>query len=360
MAWADLLPDEWAAPAITRAGAVRTQALVSRLSRLSHGALPAKASLVGVWRYAMRKDFPRKVSACDHRTAIAQTSLRSASILRTVRSRGRPHFALAARHNDARLVHRPVAGPANIRRYAPCMPTGAAPRQERRLVSPGGAPSPIPQRRSLQHTHPRRRIAARVPVMAGWLWSVVGEADYFWDMATRTRRHWVIVASREHARRGVTGGFVMANHGKRAPLARMSRGDGILIYSPTTAYPGGEPLRAVTVVGESTVDEPEPSDVIAGGFCRAAKLREIQPLPLEQIRPPSASPGCASASLSSTQRMPTPSLPSRRPSLADRASVRWTILHLDTPRSPGRDRHRETPGDGAVATRTASDSCSAS
>jgi hypothetical protein len=25
--------------------------------------------------------------------------------------------------------------------------------------------------------------------------------------------------------------------------------------------------------------------VIAGGFCRAATLREIQPLPLEQIRP---------------------------------------------------------------------------
>jgi hypothetical protein len=59
------------------------------------------------------------------------------------------------------------------------------------------------------------------------------------------RRHWVIVVSREHARRGVAGGFVMANHGKRAPLARMSPGDGILMYSPTTAYPHGEPLRAV-------------------------------------------------------------------------------------------------------------------
>jgi hypothetical protein len=42
----------------------------------------------------------------------------------------------------------------------------------------------------------------------------------------------------------------MANHGKRAPLTRMSRGDGIFIYSPATTYPGGEPLRAVTVLGE--------------------------------------------------------------------------------------------------------------
>jgi hypothetical protein len=121
--------------------------------------------------------------------------------------------------------------------------------------------------------------------MAGWPWSVVGEESYFWDMASRTRRHWVIVASREHARRGVTGGFVMTNHGKRAPLTRMSRGDGIFIYSPATTYPGGEALRAVTVVGEITGDEPEPSDVIGGGFCHAAKLREIEPLPLEQIRP---------------------------------------------------------------------------
>ena len=99
-----------------------------------------------------------------------------------------------------------------------------------------------------------------------------------------TRRHWVIVGSRDHARRGLEGGFVMANHGKRSPLARMSPGDGVLIYSPTTTYPHGEPLRAVTIVGEVTGKELEPSDVITGGFRRAASLREIEPLSLEDIR----------------------------------------------------------------------------
>ena len=94
----------------------------------------------------------------------------------------------------------------------------------------------------------------------------------------------MIVASRDHARRGVRDGFIMANHGKRAPLQRMSLGDGILIYSPTTTYPRGEPLRAVTFVGEVTGDEPEPSEVIAGGFRRAAILREIEPVPLAAIR----------------------------------------------------------------------------
>lgn len=99
-----------------------------------------------------------------------------------------------------------------------------------------------------------------------------------------TPRHWVIVASRDHARRGVSGGFVMANHGKRSPLARMSPGDRVLVYSPRTAYPDGEPLRAVAIVGEVTGEEPEPSDVITGGFRRAASLREIEPLPLDEIR----------------------------------------------------------------------------
>lgn len=97
-------------------------------------------------------------------------------------------------------------------------------------------------------------------------------------------KHWVLVASLEHARRGVADGFVMANHGKRAPLARMSPGDVVFIYSPTTTYPKGEPLRAITIVGEVTGEEPVPSEVIEGGFRRAADLREIEPLPLADVR----------------------------------------------------------------------------
>ena len=97
-------------------------------------------------------------------------------------------------------------------------------------------------------------------------------------------RTWVLVASRDHARRGLAAGFVMANHGKRAPVARMSVGDRILIYSPTTTFPKGEPLKAITIVGEVTGADPEPSPVIEGGFNRAATLREIDPIPLERIR----------------------------------------------------------------------------
>lgn len=44
------------------------------------------------------------------------------------------------------------------------------------------------------------------------------------------------------------------------------------------------PLRTFTFVGEVTGKEPEPSDVIAGGYRQAARLREIDPLPLAQVR----------------------------------------------------------------------------
>jgi hypothetical protein len=64
----------------------------------------------------------------------------------------------------------------------------------------------------------------------------------------------------------------------------MAPGDGVFVYSPTVTHPRGEPLRAVTIVGEITGDEPEPSEVITGGFRRAASLREIEPLPLDEIR----------------------------------------------------------------------------
>ena len=103
-------------------------------------------------------------------------------------------------------------------------------------------------------------------------------------MASSPARHWVVVVSRDHARRGVTGGFIMANHGKRAPLARMARGDGIMIYSPTTTFPNGAPLRAITIVGTVTGDEPEASDVIPDGYRRRAELHEIEPLTLETVR----------------------------------------------------------------------------
>jgi len=61
---------------------------------------------------------------------------------------------------------------------------------------------------------------------------------------------WIGVVSREHVQRGVAGGFIQLNHGKRAPLQKLKAGDRVAMYSPREAYPDGAPLQAFTAIGE--------------------------------------------------------------------------------------------------------------
>lgn len=67
--------------------------------------------------------------------------------------------------------------------------------------------------------------------------------------------YWIGVVSRAHAQLGVAGGFVQLGHGKRAPLQRLRAGDGIVLYSPRTDYPNGEPLQSFTAIGTVTTGE---------------------------------------------------------------------------------------------------------
>lgn len=68
-------------------------------------------------------------------------------------------------------------------------------------------------------------------------------------------RYWVNTVSRDHVERGVAGGFTQANHGKPHMLRRMSRGDGIVFYSPRTSMRDGEPLQEFTAMGRVSDDE---------------------------------------------------------------------------------------------------------
>ena len=69
------------------------------------------------------------------------------------------------------------------------------------------------------------------------------------------RRFWIGVASRDHVNVGVKGGFIQLNHGKRTALRRLKAGDGVIMYSPRTAYPDGEPLQAFTAIGAVVTGE---------------------------------------------------------------------------------------------------------
>lgn len=77
-------------------------------------------------------------------------------------------------------------------------------------------------------------------------------------------RHWISTVSREHVMIGVTGGFAMMNHGKLAPLQRLHPGDGLIFYSPKTAYPDGAPLKAFTAIGTVADRDPYPAQMPSG------------------------------------------------------------------------------------------------
>ena len=69
------------------------------------------------------------------------------------------------------------------------------------------------------------------------------------DSVASTRRFWIGVASRDHVNVAVKGAFIQLNHGKQSPLRRLRAGDGLIMYSPRTVYPDGEPLQAFTAIG---------------------------------------------------------------------------------------------------------------
>ncbi len=69
-------------------------------------------------------------------------------------------------------------------------------------------------------------------------------------MSTRDKRYWIGVASREHVKMGVAGGFSQLCHGKAQPLKRMAVGDGLIYYSAKEKFGEDEPCQQFTAIGE--------------------------------------------------------------------------------------------------------------
>ena len=62
-------------------------------------------------------------------------------------------------------------------------------------------------------------------------------------------KYWCGVVSREHIKRGESGGFCQVCHGKKGPLEKMSVGDGIVFYSPLATFKGVDKLQSFTAIG---------------------------------------------------------------------------------------------------------------
>ena len=84
----------------------------------------------------------------------------------------------------------------------------------------------------------------------------------------RALRHWMAVASAEHARHGrdhAPQGFMQVCHGKRGPLARMQPGDWVAYYAPSTRMGGSDRLQRLVSIGRVAPGQPYAFDM-GGGF----------------------------------------------------------------------------------------------
>ena len=85
--------------------------------------------------------------------------------------------------------------------------------------------------------------------------------------------------------KGVAGGFCQLNHGKSAPVKRLSPGDWIAYYSPRTGMGAGEPVQAFTAIGRIKPGEPYAGDM-GGGFHpvrRDVDWRKAQETPINPL-----------------------------------------------------------------------------
>ena len=74
-------------------------------------------------------------------------------------------------------------------------------------------------------------------------------------MFSEQSKYWIVVASRDHVRKGVEEGFCQANHGKEAPLRRMKKGDWVAFYSPKERFGGADKCRRFTAIGRISDDQ---------------------------------------------------------------------------------------------------------
>jgi EVE domain len=80
-------------------------------------------------------------------------------------------------------------------------------------------------------------------------------------------KSFIAVACAQHVRIGRAQGFMQVNHGKAAPLRRLSPGDRVAYYSPTETFGGKDRLQAFTAIGVVAPGVPYQADM--GGDVRA-------------------------------------------------------------------------------------------
>jgi len=71
----------------------------------------------------------------------------------------------------------------------------------------------------------------------------------------RKPKYWVIVASKDHVKTGITEGIAQACHGKSSPLKRMAKEDFLIYYSGKKKFGKAEKCKEFTAIGKVIDDE---------------------------------------------------------------------------------------------------------
>lgn len=82
----------------------------------------------------------------------------------------------------------------------------------------------------------------------------------------RETKYWIIVASKDHVKMGLKGGFAQACHGKSAPLKRMKKGDYVLFYSGKQTMNQPQKCQEFTAIGKVENDDVYPYQM-TDDFC---------------------------------------------------------------------------------------------
>jgi hypothetical protein len=96
----------------------------------------------------------------------------------------------------------------------------------------------------------------------------------------RKTKYWIIVASKDHVKKGFAEGFAQACHGKAAPLKRMKKDDFIIYYSSKQTMNKPDKCQEFTAIGKVADDETYPFQMTED-FCPSR--RNIEFLKSEDI-----------------------------------------------------------------------------
>ncbi len=101
----------------------------------------------------------------------------------------------------------------------------------------------------------------------------------------REKRYWIGIASKEHVKTGVAGGFSQLCHGKAQPLKRMAVGDGLIYYSAKEKFGEDALCQQFTAIGEVVGSEVYPFEMFPGfvPYRRDIRFLEARDVPIRPL-----------------------------------------------------------------------------